>query len=306
MSDSDTWSRLIVEVADRPAASELLGAVLFELGAQGLETQDSSTLPSPELNALEAGNARLIAFFEGLPEALAQVRADLATRAEALGLELHTLTLEPFTDTSWRDGWKAFFQPDRVSNRIGVRPPWETWDAPEGVHVLVIEPGMAFGTGLHETTRLCLRILDELTAQSAPPDRMLDVGCGSGVLTMAARKLGVPHVLGLDVDPIAVEVSADNADLNGISSGCTFATTPVDALDGSYPLVVANILAHILRRLRNALIARTRAGGVLILSGLLERERDAMLDAFCASGEMSLEREATLGEWIALVLRKKA
>jgi len=297
----DAWRRLVLECDDDATTRELARTLLISLDANTVEEQDTSTLPSTYDDPLSEGQVRFVAYLQA-PHADS---LPLLREQFALALRTHTLTnatgrVEPFDDTSWRDGWRAFFKPAQVSPRLAIRTPWVEFDAADHVHVLVIEPGMAFGTGLHETTQLCLQALDDLCHPA--PERLLDVGCGSGILSIGAVKLGVSNVLGLDIDPIAADVSAENATRNDVAHATHFDTTPVAAIQDTYPIVVANILASILTTLRDDLIATLAPGGRLILSGILEEEHTTLAAHFCDNTGLVLDRAEHLGPWSMLVL----
>src|SRR5699024_1151004 len=147
----------------------------------------------------------------------------------------------------------------------------EEFKAPAGGTKLVIEPGMAFGTGTHETTQLCAAKLDRLLAdapEDQPPPSVLDVGCGSAILSMLAARLGAQPVVGIDVDPVAVEVARQNLACNELTEQVDLSTRPLAKIARHYDLVVANILTHILLELRDDLLQRVRPGGTLLLSGI--------------------------------------
>ncbi|MFO0672768.1 MAG: 50S ribosomal protein L11 methyltransferase [Polyangiaceae bacterium] len=184
---------------------------------------------------------------------------------------------------------------------VVIRPPWEAYDGPPVAHLLELEPGRAFGTGLHETTSLVAGALSEHRAELAGKP-LLDVGCGSGILAIVGLALGAARARAIDNDPDVVPVAEENAERNGMKDRLACDTTPASAIDGTYPVVVANIEADVLSRLA-ADISRTVApGGLLVLSGILVPQRDRVKDAYRG---FSLLAAPEKGEWVALVLRKK-
>ena len=206
--------------------------------------------------------------------------ADHTTGLESLeGLEL--VDYSPLDD-DWQENWKRYFRPTQVSQRFLVRPPWEQADdAQPGRIELIIEPGMAFGTGTHETTRLCLQTLDNPRSDYST---VLDVGCGSGILSVAVAKLGAQEVTGIDVDPAALVATQENADRNRVGHFVSTSTATLSDVEGEWPLVIANILSSILISIREPLCARVATGGQLLLSGILVSEQDDVCDAFTALG----------------------
>jgi ribosomal protein L11 methyltransferase len=202
----------------------------------------------------------------------------------------------------WAERWRAFHEPVTVGGRLHVRAPWHP-HGPAGAHDVVIDPGQAFGTGAHATTRLCLELLLELEHELAPTP-VVDLGCGSGVLAIAAAKLGHGPVLGVDHDPLALEATAANARVNGAE----VAVRPHDLMrDGpapAAPLVLANLLGPLLLRLAEEGFARGPGGAApraLVASGLLTTEADGVAAAFARRGLHERTRR-TDGEWAALLL----
>ena len=277
-----SWVRLTLNAP--PGPREALEALLVEWGAGGTLDEDGA----------------LVAYF---PASLrAEVEARLARYTTDLGAPLGW-RWEDEPETDWKDRWKRFYRPARVSRRLGVCPSWETWPGPgEEVRVIRMDPGRAFGTGTHETTRLCLRLLDDLLARR-PVNEVLDVGCGSGILSIAAVLLGAPRAVALDIDPWAAESARENARRNGVASRIRVVQGDVRCVGGTYPLVVANILFQVLVGIAPELARRVEPGGHLILSGFLVPETGPMERTYSRRGLRPL-RLATQGEWAALLLRR--
>ena len=268
------------------AQAELCSLELWELGAGGIEQRDARTLTAPE--PASAGVVTLLAGFEDEPGAEAAARA-LSSRWEA-----HVTFVE---GDDWRHAWKAYFKPTRVGERLVVRPSWEPYEAAPQELVITIDPGTAFGTGTHETTRLVLQQLEPLVE---PGIEVLDVGCGSGILSIASVLLGAGRVRALDVDPDAVRIAAENAALAGLGDSIRASVDPIESIAGGVPLVLANIETRILVPLAKALMARVAPGGTLVLSGVLAPERERVLSAYA---RFELQETTAMGDWIALRLR---
>jgi len=262
-----------------PERADEASAHLFELGAQGVEERDSTTLHKGT-----AGKTTLVASFETEQEAR-EVQGALGPRAR----------LEEIVGDAWRDAWKEHFRPFRVCKGVWIRPPWEkAVPANKGEVVLELEPGRAFGTGLHETTRLVAEAIAAHKKRLAGAT-VLDVGTGSGILALVALVLGADSAVGIDTDADAIGVAKANARRNAMTKRARFSTTSVDALEDRYDLVLANIEADVLILLRDALRARVARGGTLVLSGILDsRERDVV----AAFGKP--RARAAMGEWVAL------
>ncbi len=206
----------------------------------------------------------------------------------------------------WTDNWRRHFTRRTFADRIEVLPPWESPSAPQaGLLSIVINPGMAFGTGLHETTASCLELLVEMVR---PSDRIADVGCGSGILALAALRLGADSASATDLDPLAVDAARENAERNGLQGRIRVAPAEVscEAVGGAgapFDLVVANILAETLVELRPSLTSAVREGGVLILSGIEAGRLGMVLDAF-VHPPWTLLRRVQKGEWASVAIER--
>ncbi len=282
--------------------SELSSDLLWSLGAGGVEIRDHDTFfeGDPDFAPIPDGRIRLIAYFE-LPQ---QDVEELRQSLEASDL-VELVALTHYEDRSWETKWHEFFKPRLLAPHTMVGPPWEEFDAPEGGRKLIIEPGMAFGTGTHETTQLVSTTLEALLEAGHDFDRMLDVGCGSGILCVLAHQLGIAHLTGLELQEDTLENAHKNVDLNGLSpTAFTFSTQPLARVEGQWPLVVANIIAPVLLELSAQLIAHTAPGGTLILSGILAEQMPALREAF--SGALEEVHATHLGLWHAIHYRRAA
>ena len=266
------------------------GALLFELGAQGVELRDETTLLAPT-----QGTTIVIASFDDADaarEAIAHLPAAWSPRfGEVVG-------------DAWRDEWKKHFEPFAVCPSVVVRPPWRAYEARPGERVVVLEPGRAFGTGLHETTSLVAEALSE-RRERVRGAAVLDVGCGSGILGLVALELGAASVRALDVDPDAVAVTRENVDRNARGDVLRAEITPIAEVGGSFAVVLANIEAKTLVEMAPSLMARVSPGGWLVLSGILASRVDASQwkGVRAAYAGMNVEELRENGEWLAAVLR---
>lgn len=207
----------------------------------------------------------------------------------------------------WSNSWKVHFKPLRVGKRLLIVPTWEEAAQLADDLVIRIDPGMAFGTGGHETTRLCLELLESVM-ESGPlltTPSLLDLGTGSGILAMAASLLGAGRILALDIDPDAVDVARENLALNQLSDQVECGTEPLESLKERFDIILANILAEELVRLAPYLTDRLNPGGSLILSGILA-EKEPLVRAGFASLPLNYHQTICSGEWVAMLYRKEA
>jgi ribosomal protein L11 methyltransferase len=213
------------------------------------------------------------------------------------------LVVRPMREEEWADAWKSHYQTQRVGRRLTIKPSWLDYAPAPGELIIELDPGMAFGTGLHPTTRLCLQALEDYVA--AGMTRLLDLGTGSAILAIGAARLGGPdlRINALDTDPVAVAVAQENVARNGLADVITIAAGSLDAATlppRRYHLIVANILARVIIALAPALAAALEPGGVVITSGILAERGDEVDAALQAAGLRLLERRQE-GDWLAIV-----
>jgi ribosomal protein L11 methyltransferase len=206
-------------------------------------------------------------------------------------------------EEDWANAWKEHYRVHRIGRRVVVRAPWHAYEPATEEVVVELDPGMAFGTGLHPSTKLCVLALEE---ELRPGVRVLDVGTGSGVLAIAAVLLGVDVFGAVDVEPVAIRATRENAARNGVADRIAVAEGSVgpDApFTGTYDLVLANIIARILIDLTPGLAAAVPPGGTLVLSGIIESREPAVRRAFEAEG-LVFDRRSQMEDWVALVYRR--
>lgn len=314
------WLELEIHV---PAAmADDSSAALISAGASGVQILGSNTLPPPDehLSAVadfpeppepENGSiAHLIATFEENDDTHAASQ-DVLETLEDIGicLERSDLQWRKREDTDWSERWKDFFEPLEISPRLWVVPSWhENFVPPTDAVALAIDPGMAFGTGQHATTALCAEMIDR-RLEREQEQNLLDIGTGSGILAIAAAKLGVPRVSGIDIDPEAIVTALENVERNTVSSRVQISDTPLESIEGQFSWVVANILAGPLIAMAPAILRHLATNGQLVLSGILSGLQAtevirAFVHAAPSQGHEGLELVESLerGEWVALRL----
>lgn len=234
-------------------------------------------------------------------------RAKTTRLAEALGhlnaiWPIGALGIAEIDEADWANAWKSHYTTFRVGRRIVVRPSWQEFvSAPDDV-VISLDPGAAFGTGLHPTTRRCLQLLDGIVR---PGDRVLDVGTGSGILATAAVGLGAREVVAFDVDPLAARVAAANATVNGMSAAILIAAGTLDSLEATetFDVIVVNIIARVIVDLAPRLARHLAASGSLITSGIIADRADGVAIALAVAGLTS--DRVTDGDWISFVGKRR-
>ena len=303
LTAGDTWIELSVR-ADLEAV-EAVSEILTRFAPGGTSVQPGFELIDEGLGARIDPNEPAIvrAYLPGRDRTAARLAVRQARTAlghlQAFNLRpIGELEVSVVHEADWAQAWKAHFPVLRIGRRLVIRPTWRRHRRRPADVVLALDPGMAFGTGLHPTTRLCLagieRWADEGRFAAA---RVLDVGCGSGILMIAAGLFGAGHLVGLDTDPIAVEASAANAARNHLQVEVRSGSLP--SRSGPFDLVVANLIASLLIALAGDLRAELRTGGRLLASGIfIDREADVR-SAFESVGLRALQRTAE-GEWVAL------
>lgn len=326
-------------------AVDILSYMLDEIGVEGIEIEDHvplseadkkqmyvDILPDPEEND---GTAKVHFYME--PEncnpekVMLDVHSIFQEIKEYTNIGKGTVTLSETEDKDWMNNWKTFFRPFRAADHVIIKPTWETCSladfSPEDDIVVDIDPGIAFGTGTHETTKLCIQALSKYGCQGK---RMLDVGCGSGILAIAALKLGASYAAATDIDEVAVHVAKENMQVNHItddryalytgdlinntaadhsytftapSAGAETTGSSLSSLLGNgFDIVTANILADVIIPLSGVIRPHMADGGLFISSGIIDTRADDVEEALRKNG-FSIVAKETLGEWVCFVSR---
>lgn len=302
------WIEIVLPIP--AAAADAAGYVFAELGSEGvtIENRELDTFVPPDPNEVASGILMVRAYFPQPDDVTALMQSILAGLVELApafpGWTPELPSWSTVRNEDWAEGWKQHFPATRISQRLVVCPSWEEFPAQPDDVVIEIDPGMAFGTGTHGTTRLCLEAVAEAyEAAEAPPRRVLDVGTGSGILAIAAAAFGAEAVLACDIDPEACAVAFENAERNQVNDRIVFTVAPLEELDGPHDLVLANILAEENVRLADALVRQVAPGGRLVLSGILIEKEGMVLDAFnrYGLGPASIRHNE---DWSCIVYRR--
>lgn len=291
---------------------EPVADMLVEMGAGGVVIEDPAVLiehaarTHPEEWAVPplpvpAGRALVKAYFpeeSSREKLLGALQLELSRIPAGCALEVDCRLL-PRDD--WATAWRAHYRTMRVGDKIVVKPAWEEYQAAAGEIVIEMDPGQAFGCGTHPTTAMCLRLMEKYLRGG---EVIYDVGTGSGILAVAAARLGASRVVAVDVDPLAVRAARENAERNGVDGRVqVLRGNLLDAAEGSAGLVVANIIADVIITLAPAAASVLNPGGVFISSGIIAQRSGEVLAALGADG-FAVEERVTEGEWVAFVARK--
>lgn len=212
------------------------------------------------------------------------------------------LEMKGVDEEDWSNAWKKYYHPVQVGEHLVVCPSWEAYDRQPDDVVLTLNPGMAFGTGTHDTTRLCMELLEKYIT---PQDTVLDVGCGSGILAITAALLGANKIIGCDIDEVAVKVAGENAALNGVQDRIAFHQGDLTSqVEGSFQIICANIVADVIIRLSEDAGRYLAKDGIFITSGIIDTREQDVLNALEQNGFQVIERR-TSGGWVALACKAK-
>jgi len=275
---------------------EAVSNFLIEQGASGIEEVDED-LRGIRLKTYfqqDGKEKRVLRCLHRYLKSLRMMNPDIS------GTPIETTTL---LEQDWGENWKRFFRPVQVTSRFVVKPPWSSIRLKKGQIFIDITPGMAFGTGTHATTKLSIRALENRLKRSGLS--VLDVGTGSGILSIAAARLGAGEVMGVDIDGVAVKMARENVSENGVTGIVKIRKGSIGDIQKRFDVVVANIDLRRLRRMRRPLLGHLKSKGFLILSGILEGEGDRLRQYYMETGLLGWAEITQEGEWVCLTFKRK-
>lgn len=311
------WSEISIHTTAE--ATEAVSSILYEMGANGVVIEDPEVLyrewdtPFGEIYQLSpddfpdegvfvkaylpVDSTELFDVVEELKEQLAQLTdygLDIGKAAIAVN-DVH--------EDEWAHAWKKYYKPVHVTDRMTIKPVWEEYEPRHADEVIIeMDPGMAFGTGTHPTTILCLRALEKYVAKG---DRLYDVGTGTAILSIAAVKLGAEHVLAMDLDEVAVRSAQANTELNGVHEKITVRQNNLlDGVEEPVDVVVSNILAEVIVRFTDDVYRALKPGGVFIASGIIQAREADVKQALADSG-LEVVETTMIDDWVAIVAKKR-
>ncbi len=308
-----------ISVSTTTLAVEIISNIFIELGSKGvmiedpsdfhLQGQDPLAWDYMEKEVFDFGHedVRVIGYFSS-EEDINEKISEIEKRLDYVkSLELDTGTLEIFKkevkQENWENEWKKYFNVQKVSDSIVIKPSWEKYTPKTGEKIIDIDPGMAFGTGTHETTRMCINAIEKYMNKG---DSLIDIGCGSGILSIAAVHLGAKKVIAVDLDKLAVKVSKENVDLNGFSNTIDVRYGDLtDVIDEKADVIVANIIADIIAKLSENIADFMKDGGYFISSGIINDKKDFVISKL-KENNFDIIEENNDGEWNCIVSKVKS
>lgn len=318
------WTKIAIETTTE--ATDMLSYVLGEYGVEGIEIEDKVPLSEEDKKAMyidilpelppDDGVATISCYIEedkmSVKDLCNYIGEQLKEMSAYMNVGTGRISIGETEDKDWINNWKEFFHPFRLEENILIQPTWtETADKNKNDIVIYIDPGTAFGTGSHETTKLCITSLKKYIKSDGTTD-VLDAGCGSGILSIVAKKLGANKIFGIDYDELAVTASRDNMELNKIPKDSytivhgdvigdeAFANSVASI--GQYDIVVANILADVIIPLSAVIRPFMKLDGVFIVSGIIDMKENAVKDALVLNG-FDIIDTLHMGEWVSFVAK---
>lgn len=317
------WNKITINT--RTSAEDMISYELTELGACGVEVEDHVSLTEEDMKVMyvdllpddiapDDGTAKIHCYFdeeEDLEQITMKIQAMLHRLSEFMEIGEGTISFDKTKEEDWVNNWKKFFKPIRLDEQIVIKPTWETLeDQTEDTVVVEIDPGTAFGTGSHETTKLCIQGMKPYIQEDT---RILDVGCGSGILSIIALKLGAGHAVLTDIDPHAISASEENFEVNHIEEE-RFEIYRGNVLDDPefskslgqkcYPLVVANILADVISPLIEMVDQFLTEDGVFVISGIIDTKEQEISEKLLNYGFEILETRR-MKDWVSMTAKKR-
>ncbi|WP_313562125.1 50S ribosomal protein L11 methyltransferase [Ruminiclostridium cellobioparum] len=309
------WYEIRINTTDE--ASDAVAEMLTTMGAGGVAIKDPfdirkeiekpGTLDYADDEFLEALGEDVIisAYFQNgldINDLLKQINDGLMNISQFLDTGKGLEGYGEVDDEDWSTAWKKYYKPFRLTDRIVIKPTWEEYRAEENDIIVEMDPGMAFGTGTHETTQMCSILLDKYI--SANHD-VLDVGCGTGILSIIASKLGAKKIEAIDIDEVAVRVAKENIEINGEAGkikAFQAVLSDLKAGDEKFDIIVANIIANVIIDLSSLIPYYLKKNSLFITSGIIKERKQDVIDA-CLKNGMSFIDDLEMGEWVAMVFR---
>lgn len=310
-----TW--IEVKVITKSEALEIIQGIFYGLDVKGVAIEDPNDMLEREegpltwdfadINILEhKGKAAMVKAYFSLEDNIEEIIAYIKEKLEeikSMGVDIGEGTLEyqKVNEEDWANNWKKYYKPTKVGNNIVIKPIWEEYEGKQDEMVIELDPGMAFGTGTHETTRMCIEAIEKYTKEDTV---VFDIGTGSGILAIAAAKIGAKNALGVDLDPVAVESAKENVEFNKLNNIEILEGNLLDVVEGKADLVVANIIAEVICILVDDVKKVLNNEGLFITSGIIHERCDMVVNKLEESGFQVVEVNKD-GEWNCIIAKIK-
>lgn len=304
-----------VEVITSSDATEAVAGFFYQWDVQGVSIEDPRDLQFKKehpayadlfdeaiLNVKDGAIVKGYFKDEGNFEEIINYIKEGVAKLDEYGLDKGEglVTYNKVNEEDWENNWKKYYKPTKVGNKIVVKPIWEDYAVEDGELIVELDPGIAFGTGTHETTRMCVKALEKYVKSG---DRVFDIGTGSGILSIAAARLGAGEVVGVDLDPVAVDSAKENVGFNKLDNVEILHGDLMEVVEGSADVIVANLLADIVLCLCENVTTFMTEGSYLIASGILNTQRDKIVNKF-ESLNLSIAEVMEDGEWVCIIAKK--
>lgn len=301
-----------VQIKTTAELEELVSGILYDVGATGLAIEDPRDIlelsqvegkwdfVDPSLINMDFDGVLIKAYFSETDDVENKVK-DIEKRIKEdpiLSTEKHEVKISVVDDNDWAESWKKYYKPIRIGERILIKPSWEECTPEENDILIELDPGMAFGTGTHETTMMCTEALEK---HVKPEDVVYDIGCGSGILSIVAAKLGAGKVVGVDLDELCVKVSNENIKLNNVDNIIEIKLgNLLDVVEGRADIIVSNIIAEIIAGMTKDLKSYLNDGGIFITSGIIVEKIHLVENALLENGFKILDIKRLNG-WACII-----
>lgn len=307
------WYEIIINTTEE--ANDAISEMLTSIGAGGVAIEDPNdirrellkpgTLDYADQEFFDnlGEDVKIKAYFsddKNVSELIALINEKISFIGNFLNTGKGYMGYNEVDDEDWATSWKKYYKPVKIAERVVIKPSWEVYNASSDDIVIELDPGMAFGTGTHETTMMCSQLLEKYLKEG---DSTLDLGCGTGILAIIAHKLGAKDITAVDIDEVAVKVARENCKLNNVNSGINVLKGVLkDVKPFRYDVVIANIIASVIVDISDSMPYYVNKEGYFLTSGIIKERKQDVLDAYTSKG-FKVEEILEMGEWVAIAFK---